>query len=310
MKIAIIGDYASQNYLIGKELESCEFEITYFLQSNIYSQLPLNYHKLGSVQGPLIKNYVNTGFWIFFGKFLRKYDIQQINGTYPNCVRSKYTSYHYHGSEIRLDAVKPRYPSFVSLRELLKFSDKSIFLPRCADHNFFIPNKEVKEEKEKFKNEKGYDYVIGHFAPSPTVKGSSLVEQSIEQINKENEYSIHFINQSYPREKMPEIINFCDLVVDHVNPSMGSTYNVITIESLFCEVPTACYYNENIDFEEMKSYVGFLDSKPEEMKDNLLALLKDNKEIDREKILKFHHPRMVTDKLLLTWDDWGFTLTT
>ncbi len=310
MKIAIIGDYASQYYLIGKELESCKYDITYFLQSNIYSQMPLNYHKLGSVQGQLLKNYVNTGFWMFFGKFLRKYDIQQINGTYPNCVRSKYTSNHYHGSEIRLGVVKPRNPSFVSLRELLKYSEKSIFLPRCADPSFFVPNKEVKEKKEKFKNEKGYDYILGHFAPSPTVKGSNLVEQAIDLINEEQECNIHFINQSFPREKMPDMINFCDLVVDHVNPSMGSTYNVITIESLFCEVPAASYYNENIDFEEMRSYVGFLDSQPELMKNNLLTILKDNRNIDREKIMKYHHPRMVTDKLLLTWDELGFTLTT
>ena len=268
--------------------------------------MPSHYHKLGSVQGPLIRNYIYTGFWIFFGKILQKFDLQQINGTYPNCVRSKHTAYHYHGSEIRLGTVKPKNPSFVSLKELLKYSTKSVFLPRCADPLLFAPDEIVKEEKEKFKDEKGYDYVVGHFAPSPNVKGSNLIEEAINLINIEQECKIHFINQSYPREKMPEILNSCDLVVDHVNPQMGSTYNVISIESLFCEVPVACYYNEDIDFEEMKSYVSYLDPKPEEMKENIKEILKDIKTIDRNKIMKYHHPRIVTDKLLLSWDEWGY----
>ncbi|NPD90109.1 MAG: hypothetical protein HGN29_15470 [Asgard group archaeon] len=307
MRIAIIGDYASQNFLIGKELEECNFDITYFLQSNIYSRMPLNYHKLGGVQGPLLKNYFLTSFWMIFGKLFKKFDIQQINGTYPKCTRSKYTSYHFHGSEIRLGVVKPKYPSFVSLRELLKISDKSIFLPRCADPIFFTQNIEVKENKEIFKNEKGYDFIIGHFAPSPEVKGSHFLEEAIESINEENEYNIHLINQTYPREKMPEMMNFCDLVVDHINPKMGSTYNVITIESLFCEVPAASYYDENIDFEVMKSFVGYLDPEIDELKSNLLSILKSKKKVDRDAVLRYHSPRNVTDKVLSVWVDWGFT---
>jgi len=200
MNVAIIGDYASQNFLIGKELEVCKFDISYFLQSNIYSMMPINYHKLGSVQGPLYKNYIQTGFWMIFGKFLKKFDIKQINGTYPNCVRSTFTSYHYHGSDIRLRTVKPKTPSFVSLRELLKYSDKSVFLPRCADINFFVPIEEVKEKKEKFKDENSFDFIVGHFAPSPEVKGSHLIEEVIKEINEDKEISIHLINQAYPRK--------------------------------------------------------------------------------------------------------------
>jgi hypothetical protein len=307
MRIAIIGDYASQNYLIGRELELCEYEINYFLQSNIYSIMPINYHKLGSVQGPLIKNYIRTGFWMIFGKILKTFDIQQINGTYPNCVRSKFTSYHYHGSDVRLGTVKPKLPSFVSLRELLKYSDKSVFLPRCADPEFFYPNKEVKESKEKFKDEEGYDFIIGHFAPSPEVKGSHLIKEVIESINREQEFNVHFINQAFPREKMPEMMNFCDLIIDHVNPNMGSTYNVISIESLFCGVSVASFYTDAIDFEEMKTQVSFLNPERERMENDLLSILRDKKEINRDIALKYHSPRVVTDKLLNTWIDWGFT---
>ncbi len=307
MRIAIIGDYASQNYLIGKELEKHKFKITYFLQSNIYSIMPMNYHKLGSVQGPLLKNYVQTLFWMIFGKFLAKYDIQQINGTYPKCVRSDHTSYHYHGSDIRLSVTQPKSPSIISLRELLKYSEKSSFLPRCADSDFFVSNKEVKENKENFKDENSYDYIIGHFAPSPEVKGSHLIKKAIDLINENKEYKIHFINQSYPREKMPEIINFCDLILDHVNPSMGSTYNVITIESLLCEVPAASYYNENIDFEEMKSHVRYIDPDLNELRSNLVSILKDTRTVDRNAVLKYHEPRVVTEKLLRIWNEWGFT---
>ncbi len=307
MRIAITGDYASQNFLIGKELEECKFDITYFLQSNVYSQLPANFYKLGSVQGPLLKNYFLTSFWMIFGNLFKKFDVQQINGTYPKCVRSKHTSYHYHGSEIRLGVVKPNYPSFVSLRELLKYSSSSVFLPRCADPILFTKKIEVKENKEKFKNDEGYDFVIGHFAPSPKVKGSHLLDLVIDSINEEKEYNIHLINQTYPRDKMPEIMNFCDLVVDHINPEMGSTYNVISIESLFCEVPTASYYNENIDFEEMKSFVGYLDPEIDELKSNLLSILKSRKKVDRDVVLRYHSPRVVTDKMLSMWVEWGFT---
>lgn len=307
MRVAIVGDYASQNFLIGKELEECKFDITYFLQNNIYSRMPSDYYKLGSVQGPLIGNYILTGFWMFSGKFFKKFEVQQINGTYPNCVRSRFTSYHYHGSEVRLGVVKPKIPSFVSLRELLKYSDKSKFLPRCADSSFFAPDVEIKEKKEKFKDEKGLDFVIGHFAPSPEAKGSHLVKEVIEAINQENEYKIHFINQVYPREKMPEMMNFCDLVIDHVNPNMGSTYNVISIESLLCEVPAASYYNENIDFEEMRTQVSYLDPERSELSNNLLEILKNKKKVNRETVLKYHSPRVVTDKMLSMWIEWGFT---
>jgi hypothetical protein len=306
MRIAIIGDYASQNFLIGKELKVCKFDITYFLQSNIYSMMPTVYHKLGSVQGPLYKNYIQTGFWMIFGKFLKKFDIQQINGTYPNCVRSNFTSYHYHGSDVRLGIVKPKTPSFVSLRELQKYSDKSVFLPRCADTEFFVPLEEIKEKKEKFKAEKGYDFIVGHFAPSPEVKGSHLIEEVIKTINKEEDIKIHFINQAFPREKMPEKLNFCDLVIDHVNPNMGTTYNVITIESLLCEVLAASFYTENIDFEEMRTQVGYLDPNRIELRNNLISILKSKRKVDRQLVLKYHAPRVVTDKMLTMWVEWGF----
>jgi len=306
MRIAIIGDYASQHFLIGKELEKQEYEVTYFLQNNKYANLPEHYFKLGSVQGPLWKNYLRTGFWMAFGKLLRKFDIQVVNGTYPQLVRASNTCFHYHGSDLRLGTVKPQEPSFVSLKELINYSPNSIFLPRCVNPYEFYSKKEVKEKKEQFKDENGFDYVIGHFAHSPKIKGSDLITEAIEEINNEKSFNIHFINKPIPRKKMCDTINFCDLIIDHANPSTGLTYNVISIEALFCDVSVGTYYSEQyIDYEEMKEVIGFLN--PKNLKDSILQILKsETKKGKKDIALKYHSPANVTKVLHKHWKEWGF----
>lgn len=308
VKIAIIGDYASQYYLIGKELERRGFDVQYFLQENIYASLPNNFHPLGSVQGPLLKNYLFTGFWMLFGKLFQNFDIQVINGTYKKIVRADHTCHHYHGSDLRLKTVEPKTPSFVSQKELLDYSPESVFLPRCADPEMFKPMKEQKKKKNEYKEENGIDYVIGHFAHSPIIKGSNKVRKAVDLINQEQGIRIELINKPIPKEQMPNKINFCDLVIDHVNASIGQTYNVLTIESLLCEVPTACYYSDAMfDFPEMKTYVKYLDPTTiDTLKKSIVDVLKQEIKVNRTEVLNFHGIKSVTDDLIKYWKQWNF----
>ena len=306
VKVAIIGDYASQSYFIGRELEKKGYEVEYFLQYDEYTSRPDKYHYLGAVRGPKIVNYMYKGFWMTVGRIIKTSDIQIVNGTYWKCVRSKKTCYHYHGSDLRMKRVKARIPSFVSLRELQKdYSKKSVFLPRAADDEIFKPIKEIKEKKEEYKSKEGIDYIIGHYAHSPHVKGSHLFKSAIESINKEEGIRILFRNQPVPRERIVEELNFCDFILDHVNPAMGKTYNVISIESLLCETPVGSYYDENyIDFPEMKENISLID--PKKVKDSILAMLSQKHDIRRKTIIKFHSPESVVERLLSTWKKWGF----
>lgn len=307
MKISIVGDYASQSCVIGKELENRGYKIEYFLQSNKYSDLPVKYHKLGSVQGPLILNYFHTGFWMIFGRILKRADIQIVNGTYPKCVQTKNTCYSYHGSDLRLKTVKPKLPSFVSLKELQDYSPDSIFLPRVVDENKFVPSKEIKEKKEKYKDEKGVDYIIGHFAHSPIIKGSEVLQKTIAEINQDKKINIHYLNKPVPREEMVEMLNFCDFVLDHINPKTGKTYNVISIESLLCETPAASYYESKyIDFAEMKEIIRYIDPEPEFIKDSLLKIFSSSKKVNRNDIIQFHGASSVVDIIEKYWNKWEF----
>lgn len=307
MKVSIIGDYASLSIRIGSELISRGYDVEYFLQDNIYSDLPKKYHKLGSVQGSLIKNYFFTAFWTIFGNLFKQSDIQIVNGTYPNCVRTRKTCYYYTGSDLRLGKTKPRSPSFVSLKELLDYSKDSIFLQRSVDPEMFFPIKEIKEKKEIYKQENGIDYIVGHFAHSPQVKGSHLFKQAIDKINKNEDIKIEYIDKPIPKEKIVEAINFCDIVLDHINPTTGKSYNVISIEALLCEVPVGSYYEEKyLDFEEMKDLVHYIDPNPGETEENILSLLRQKISVNREIPIKLHSPKIVTDILISYWKKWGF----
>ncbi len=308
MRVAIIGDYASQYYLIGKELTKRGYNITYFLQNNKYADLPENFYCLGDVYGNLLFNYVKTGYWMAFGKFFKRFPIQVINGTYKNIVRATNTCYHYHGSDLRLKTVEPKYPSFVSQRELLDYSEESVFIPRCADHSIFRPMVNIKEEKEEFKEEEGCDFIVGHFAPSVKIKGSDLINKAIELLQEETGYSIHFINKPVPKDKIPETMNFCDLVLDHANAKVGQTYNVLSIEALLCEVPVGSYYStEYIDYPEMKEVVEFLEPKSiKSLKNSILNILKGKLQVKREIVMKYHSPSKAVDEILNYWEEWNF----
>ncbi len=307
MKVSIVGDYASQSYLIGKELENRGYKVDYFFQHNKYTDQPVKYHKLGSVQGSLFWNYVHTGFWMTFGRLIKKADIQIVNGTYPKCVRAKNTCYSYHGSDLRLGTVKPKFPSFVSLKELLDYSQISIFLPRIVDEKKFYPSEEIKEKKEKFKDEKGIDFIVGHFAHSPHIKGSKLLQEAIDEINKNKSTKIHYLNEPVSRGKMFETLNFCDYVLDHINPETGRTYNVISIESLFCETPAASYYEaEYIDFKEMQDIVHFINPDSELTRGSLLNMFYSTRKIDRNEILKYHGAKAAVNSLEKYWEIWEF----
>lgn len=307
MRIAVIGNYASQSFLIGKELEKSSYDLTYFFQSNDFCDSPAKYKKLGNVQGPVSVNYFRTGMWIILGKFLKKFDIEMINGTYPKCVRSTHFCYYYHGSELRSGIVKPQIPSFISLRELQKYSKESVFLSRCADSEKFFSDKEVKEKKEEFKDKNGIDVIIGHFTPAPEIKGSDLILETISRIRKEEEISIHLINNPVSRDKMSEVLNYCDFILDHVNPDTGKTYNVITIEALMCGIPSGSYYtNEEIDFQEMKNQVTHLQFEKEELKETILGLIRKQPSINRNLVMKYHSPKIIAKKVTDFWEKWGF----
>lgn len=307
LKISIIGDYASQSFLIGKELEKRGHKMQYFFQENKYTDLPPKFHKLGSVQGPLIWNYIYTGFWMSLGRIFKKADIQIVNGTYPKCVRSKNTCYSYHGSDLRLGTVKPKNPSFVSLKELQDFSNTSIFLPRIVDENKFYPDEEIKEKKQKFKNENGVDFIVGHFAHSPHIKGSDIFQRAIDEINENETTTIHYLNKPVPREEMFETLNFCDFILDHINPTTGKTYNVISIEALLCETPAASYYDTKyIDFSEMRDIVHYINPDPEMIKGSLLNTFYSTRKINRKEVLKFHSASAAVDVLEKYWKLWEF----
>ncbi len=307
MKVTIVGDYASISKRIGTELANREFKIEYFLQDNKFANLPESYFKLGSVQGPLLFNYARTGFWTLVGRIFKKSDIQIINGTYPRCVRATNTCFYYNGSDLRLGATKPQYPSFVSLRELLDYSKESIFLQRAIDPEQFYPIEKIKEKKEEYKDNNGIDYIVGHFAHSPKIKGSAKFEQAIDNIIEEEGLNIEFRNKPIPREKMLEAMNFCDYILDHVNPKTGKTYNVVSLESLLCEVPVGTYYEDKyFDFEGMKNMIHFIDSEPKETEKTLLNLLGKKPNINREDVIKYHGPETVVDVLETYWKEWNF----
>jgi len=307
LKVAIVGDYASINTRIGTELSKRDYQVDYFLQENKYADLPVEYTKLGSVQGSVYMNYLRTGYWRLFGKILKNADIQFIGGTYPKIVRAKNTCYYYVGSDLRMGTTKPHYPSFVTYKELLDYSKGSVFLPRPVDPKMFYPMADVKEKKEKYKDDNGIDYVIGHFAHSPHIKGSDVFQQAIDNIIQDEGLNIEFLNHPVPREKMLETYNSCDYVLDHVNPKTGKTYNVVTLESLYCEVPAATYYEDDyFDIEEMKKYIGFIDSEPGKTEETILDFIKKKQVINREDIMKFHSPEVVVDILESFWTEWDF----
>ncbi len=307
MKISIVGDYASQSFLIGKELEQRGYNVEYFFQNNKFTDLPEKYHKLGSVQGPLFWNYLYTGFWMTFGRIFKQADIQIVNGTYPKCVRTKNTCYSYHGSDLRIGTIKPQFPSFVSLKELLDYSKTSIFLPRIVDENKFFPSDEIKENKKEFKDENGVDFIVGHFAHSPHIKGSDILQKAIDDINNNESTIIHYLNEPIPREKMFDTLNFCDFVLDHVNPKTGKTYNVISIESLFCETPALSYYESDyIDFAEMRDIIHFINPDPELINDSLLNAFYSTRKTDRKEVMNFHGAKSAVDTLEKYWKIWDF----
>ncbi|MCE7741876.1 MAG: hypothetical protein GOP50_05415 [Candidatus Heimdallarchaeota archaeon] len=307
MKISIVGDYASQSFLIGKELEKRGYKLEYFFQHNKFTDLPAKYHKLGSVQGPLIWNYMYTGFWMTLGRLFKKADIQIVNGTYPKCVRTRNTCYSYHGSDLRLGTVKPKFPSFVSLKELQDYNQISIFLPRIVDESKFFPSEEIKENKQKFKDENGIDFIVGHFAHSPHIKGSDILQKAIDDLTKNESTNIHYLNEPVPREKMFETLNFCDFVLDHANPKTGKTYNVISIESLLCETLAASYYETDyIDFPEMQDVIHYINPDPELINGSLLNTFYSSRKIDRQKVLKFHGVKVAVDTLEKYWKIWEF----
>ena len=76
LKVTIVGDYASINKRIGTELASRDYQVEFFLQTNKYADLPADYFRLGSVQGPMINNYIRTGFWMVFGRIFKKSKIE------------------------------------------------------------------------------------------------------------------------------------------------------------------------------------------------------------------------------------------
>jgi len=307
LKISIVGDYASQSFLIGKELEKRGYTLEYFFQENKYTDFPPKYHKLGSVQGPLIWNYIFTGFWMTFGRIFKSADIQIVNGTYPQCVKSKNTCYSYHGSDLRLGTVKPKKNSFISLKELQNYNKSAIFLPRIVDENKFFPDEEIKERKQKFKDENGVDFIVGHFAHSPQVKGSNIFQRVINDINENETTKIHYLNNPVPRKKMFETLNFCDFILDHVNPSTGKTYNVISLEALLCETSAASYYDPRyIDFSEMRDIVHYINPDLELIKGSLLNSFYSTRKINREDILKFHGAKVAVDILERNWKIWDF----
>ncbi|MHA1551477.1 MAG: hypothetical protein ACTSQC_05995 [Candidatus Heimdallarchaeaceae archaeon] len=307
MKVTIIGDYASISRRIGTELAKKGYEIEYFLQDNKFANLPKSYYKLGSVQGPLLFNYVRTGFWFTVGRIFKKTDIQLVNGTYPKCVRASNTCFYYNGSDLRLGSTKPQYPSFVSLRELLDYSKESIFLQRAIDPELFYPIEDIKEKKEVYKDNNGIDYIIGHFAHSPKIKGSAKFQQAISNIVEEEGLNIEFRNKPIPRKQMLETMNFCDFIFDHINPATGKTYNVVSLESLLCEVPVGTYYEDKyFDFEGMKNMVHYIDPQPEETEKTILNLLRKKSKINREDVIKYHGPETVVDVLESYWKEWEF----
>jgi hypothetical protein len=307
LKVTIVGDYASISKKIGTELANREYKVEYFLQDNKFSDLPEDYYKLGSVQGPLLFNYVRTGFWVTAGRFFKKADIQIVNGTYPKCVRASNTCFYYNGSELRLGYTKPQYPSFVSLRELLDYSKESVFLQRAIDPELFYPIEEIKEKKEAYKDNNGIDYIVGHFTHSPKIKGSAKFKKAIDTIIEEEGLSIEFKNKPIPREQMLETMNFCDYILDHINPKTGKSYNVLSLESLLCEVPVGTYYeNKYFDFEGMKNMVHYIDPQPEETEKTILNLLRKKSQINRQDVIKFHGPKAVVDVLESYWREWEF----
>ncbi len=307
MKVTIVGDYASISGRIGTELIKRGYEIEYFLQDNKFANLPESYYKLGSVQGPLLFNYVRTGFWILVGRIFKKTDIQLVNGIYPKCVRASNICFYYNGSDLRLGSTKPQYPSFVSLRELLDYSEESVFLQRAINPELFYPIEETKEKKEVYKDNNGIDYIIGHFAHSPKIKGSDKFQQAIDNIVVEEGLNIEFRNKPIPREQMLDTLNFCDFILDHINPMTGKTYNVIALESLLCEVPVGTYYEDKyFDFEGMKNMVHYIDSQPEETEKTILNLLRKKFKINREDVIKHHGPEAVVDVLESYWKEWEF----
>ena len=307
MKVTIVGDYASISKRIGTELANRGYKIEYFLQTNKFADLPENYFKLGSVQGPLLFNYARTGFWILAGRIFKKADIQLVNGTYPKCVRASNTCFYYNGSELRLGSTKPQYHSFVSLRELLDYSSKSVFLQRAIDPELFYPIEEIKEKKEVYKDNNGIDYIIGHFAHSPKIKGSDIFQRAIDNVIEEEGLNIEFRNKPILREQMLETMNFCDYILDHVNPMTGKTYNVVSLESLLCEVPVGTYYEDKyFDFEGMKNMVHYIDPQPKETEKTILSLLKKKSKINREEVIKYHGPETVVDVLESYWKEWEF----
>jgi len=306
MKIALIGDYASQNFLIGNELTKRGFDVSYFIQTSELMDRPKFFYNLGNIQGSLWKNYLRTGFWMFMGKIIKNFDIIQINGTYPQCVRGDNASYHYHGSELRSGKVQPSYPSFISTRDLLKYAPKSVFLPRCVDTNKFYPDEEMKEVKESFKSFKGIDSVIKHFASNPEIRNSSVIIQAIDEINKEGDYKIDFITKKSSRDLIPKTINYCDMILDHANPKM-ETYGVISIEALMCGVTTGSYYtSDNIDFKEMKKQVVLLKDDSELIKKSIIENIRFKRNIDINLIKKYHSPEATVDVLMSSWIEWGF----
>ncbi|MHA1201595.1 MAG: hypothetical protein ACTSQ4_03640 [Candidatus Heimdallarchaeaceae archaeon] len=307
MKVTIVGDYASISKRIGTELAYREYKVEYFLQDNKFADLPEDYYKLGSVQGPLLFNYVRTGFWVATGRIFKKTDIQLVNGTYPKCVRATNTCFYYLGSDLRLGATKPKYPSFVCLKELLDYSGKSVFLQRAIDPELFYPIEERKEKKEAYKDNNGIDYVVGHFAHSPKIKGSDKFQKAIDNIIKEERLNIEFINKPIPREQMLETMNSCDYILDHINPKTGKSYNVVSLESLLCEVPVGTYYEDKyFDFEGMKNMVHYIDPQPEETERTILNLLRKKSKINREDVIKYHGPKAVVDVLETYWREWEF----
>lgn len=210
----------------------------------------------------------------------------------------------YNGSELRGGSAPNLIPSCVTTRDLLRYEGNASFFTRVANTEMFRVDPTLQKEKKDWKEDNGFDVVVGHFPSSRETKGSDIVDRVPGLLAKKG-LKVAYLYQgegAFLREQMPRVLNLCDYVIDQLNPRIG-TYGLLSVEALLCgATPIA------------SSDPGLVDD--ERMVEGVLSAFSASEAADiihsgrrsltsRELVESIYSPKAGVDRLLSILADWG-----
>ncbi|MDE1763992.1 MAG: glycosyltransferase [Thaumarchaeota archaeon] len=291
MNIAIIGNIASQGYVMGKELRSRGHLVDNYCANNVF------------LSNPEMSHFIDIGkkYHIPFERTIRrfvyrhkkKYDLE-VRFYSPKYVNTRHSVMIYVGSDIRDGIIPPENHCFAVTKDLFQYLKEydARFLPWVIDTDLFKPAGN-KPKTEKIR--------VGHFPTDPKMKGSHLVTEAISILRKKG-YQIEYVSDRVPHDKMPEYLSSLDMLCDSFKLGI---YGQIAIESLAVGTPVVCYVEDRYFLhEEMKNQI--VNCSPDAESIALAILKAKDKKVDPDLVRHLHSPKTVVDILLSTLSEWGF----